>query len=167
MKRYKEWVLEESGFIERFFREINIGRTVTHPNVLRIFGGVLDDRRRPALLMELYEGDTLADEIQRRRVSGQAHDFDSATLVLRSVAEGLDALHAQGVIHRDVKPANVLLGNRGPVLADLGVVKAETMPEQTTTGTFLGTIRYAAPEYLFGEEYDRTADIYSFRLFSL
>lgn len=162
IKRYKAWVLEEPGFIERLFREVDTGRTIVHPNVLRVFGAVIDSDARPALVMQLHEGRTLAEELQRRRSSDTPYDFDTATSVLRCVAAGLIALHERGVVHRDIKPANILVHEGDAIIADFGVVSSAAFPEQTATGAFLGTIRYAAPEYLFGERSDSKIDVYSF-----
>jgi serine/threonine protein kinase len=81
---------------------------------------------------------------------------------LLDIANALTTLHENGIIHRDVKPANILLDGTRAILGDFGVVRSADFPEQTTTGAFLGTIRYAAPEYLFGEEYDASIDTYSF-----
>src|SRR5205085_11064570 len=80
--------------------------------------------------------------------------------IIGSLAAALHELHTAGAIHRDVKPANVILSKFGPILMDLGVVASRDFPEQTHTGSFLGTIRYGAPEYLFGEEYDWRIDVF-------
>jgi serine/threonine protein kinase len=162
VKLYKPWVLAEPGFIERFFREVEVGRRIIHPNLLRIHGAILNDNGEPALVMELHENATLETELTKRRESQTPYDFPTASRLLRELASALAELHRNGVTHRDVKPANVLLGRDGAVLADFGVIRSAAFPEQTTTGEFLGTIRYAAPEFLFGGEYDDKVDVYSF-----
>jgi len=162
VKIYKTWVTEEPGFVERLFREVSVGRAVTNRHVLRIHGAILSRDGRPALVMALHQGMTLEQELKRRREQDQPFSFDSGIQVLNEAATGLIALHSIGIVHRDIKPANILLGTSGTIVADFGVVKSSSMPEQTTTGAFLGTIRYAAPEYLFGQPYDPDCDVYSF-----
>lgn len=160
VKVYKEWALQEPGQIERILREIDTGRRIRHPNVLRVHAAVLDERGRPALVMHLYDGSNFDDYLIQRRQQGTIA-LDESFRWLRDIAAGLVALHDGGVIHRDVKPANLLATPEGLVLGDFGVVRSENFPEQTTTGAFLGTIRYAAPEYLFGDSYDERVDVYA------
>jgi serine/threonine-protein kinase len=150
VKTYKAWVLEEPGFIERLFREVSIGRSISNAHVLRVHGAVVSQDGRPALVMALHEGTTLELELKRRRDTNDPFSFHEAVKTLLEIALGLEALHRGGITHRDIKPANILVGASGAVIAAFGVVKSSSMPEQTTTGAFLGTIRYAAPEYLFG-----------------
>lgn len=162
VKRYKHWVLEERGQIERLLKEVSIGREIKHPNLLKVHGAVFDTDGRPALVMQLHEGLTLEQRLTVARGTTTTLDFSFAFRVLRGLAAGLHALHGRGLIHRDVKPANIIVTDDAVVLADFGVIKSQSLPEQTTTGAFLGTIRYAAPEYVFGETYDERIDVYSF-----
>ena len=162
VKRYKPWVLDEPGQLERIFREVEVGRKVRHPSLVDVLGAVLDPRGQPALVMRSYEGPTLETVLSEQRRRGQVYPGEEALLILRGIAAGIVELHSHGVIHRDLKPANVILTGNGPVVADFGVVRSRDFVEQTTTGAFLGTVRYAAPEYLFGDEYDSKIDVYSF-----
>ena len=161
VKMYKPWVLREAGQLERIFRELEIGRTVRHPNVVHIVAALFDDTNKPALVMRYYDGETLQEYLTRHRKSVSPIPLTNALKLLGQIADGVAALHSRDVIHRDIKPANVILCDGVPILADLGVVRSSNMPEQTSTGAFLGTIRYAAPEYLMGEKYDRRVDLYS------
>lgn len=161
VKRYKHWVLEERGQIERIFKEVSIGREIDHPNLLKVYSAVLDSDGRPAIVMRLLDGPTLEQRLGAARETDGLVAFSFAFRVLRGLASGLQALHERGLIHRDVKPANVIVTDDAVVLADFGVIKSHAFPEQTTTGAFLGTIRYAAPEYVFGLSYDERIDVYS------
>jgi len=162
IKKYKSWVLEQPGQIDRIIREVEVGRRVTHPSLLEIIGAVLDADGRPALVMKYYDGPTLESVLRTTRTAGKLLPVDDAFAILRALAAAIATLHANGVLHRDVKPANIVLTSGGAVLTDFGVIHVANLPEQTTTGAFLGTIRYAAPEYLFNQEFDERADLYSF-----
>jgi len=161
VKRFRDWVFDERGQMERFLREVDVGRRVIHPNLLRILSAVVDDKGRPALVMQYYDGKNLSSLLDETP-SSIPLPLEFCLSVLRGLAAAIGALHGSGVIHRDVKPANVIVVDGKPVLADFGVVRSNQFPEQTTTGQFIGTIKYAAPEYLFGEKYDQTIDTYSF-----
>jgi len=160
VKRYKPWVLEQGGQLERVFRELQIGRTLNHPNVVETLSVLSDNSGSPCLVMKFYEGSSLDNYLASLRLKGRKLDSDTAFMIAGRLSSALVSLHKVGAIHRDVKPANVLLTSAGPILMDLGVVCSNAFPEQTTTGTFLGTVRYAAPEYLFGESYDSRVDVY-------
>src|ERR1051326_3476600 len=162
LKTYKAWVIEEPAFMERLFREVAAGRTIEHAKVLRVYGSLVDSNSRAALVMEFHDGPTLDQQLDASRESCRPIEFERALHVLRDIAAGLSRLHAAGITHRDIKPTNILMTDERAVVADFGVVRSDSFPEQTTTNAFLGTIRYAAPEYLFGEAYDHSIDIYSF-----
>jgi serine/threonine-protein kinase len=161
VKRYKPWVLHERGQIARIFAEVETGRRIVHRNVMRVLGAVMDDSGRPALVMQYYDGPTLESLLREMRARDTPLPVETSFAYLRDLASGIRALHAGGIIHRDIKPANVIVHSEGLVVADFGVVRSQDLPEQTTTGAFLGTIRYAAPEYLFGRDYNDRIDIYS------
>lgn len=161
VKLFRPWVLEQPGQYERIYRELETGRHVVHPNLVRTLGLVADERSLPALVMEYYDGESLQEYLARNREAGDPIDFDKALDIVAGVAGALKALHDNGIIHRDVKPGNIMLTPSGPILMDLGVVATEHSAEMTTSGIFLGTIRYGSPEYLFGETYDFKVDIYS------
>ncbi len=159
VKRYRSWVLEEPGQLQRIFREIEAGRAVTDPHLVKIHGAVLDGDGRPALVMQYCDGPTLEKILAEK---GSDATLSARLRLLADVARGLSAFHEAGNIHRDIKPANVIVTSERALLTDFGVIRGSSFAEQTTTGAFLGTIRYAAPEYLFGEEYDKRIDLYSF-----
>jgi predicted Ser/Thr protein kinase len=141
----------------RFQREAKLGASLNHPNLVSVFDTVTDDEG-VLIVMEYVEGETLADVVRRGRV-----EPERALEILRGTAAALDEAHRQGVVHRDVKPGNVLLGRRGDVkLADLGIGTATESTKITREGALLGTPSYMAPEQLQGGAVGPPADIYGF-----
>jgi Protein kinase domain/PEGA domain len=157
LKRPLTALLEDPDFLERFLREAEIGRTLHHPNIIRIFergdvGGV------PYFTMELVRGETLHARI---RAQG-AMDARTATNVVAQVAEALDYAHLKGVIHRDLKPSNIMILEDGTVkVMDYGIARARRFDGLTVTGAFLGTPDYVAPETAEGKGADARSDLYS------
>jgi tetratricopeptide (TPR) repeat protein len=154
--------------IERFRREIQLSRRVTHPNVCRMFdlGQHRDERREVTFLtMELLPGETLEKKLRR---DGRMPVEDALPLI-RQMAEGLDAAHAAGVIHRDFKSANVLLvpGPAGmrAVVTDFGLARSMEKNVETaqmsSSGDVVGTVAYMAPEQARGSEAGPASDLYS------
>jgi len=140
----------------RFEREAKLGASLSHPNLVSIFDTEEDDES-VLLVMEYVDGETLGDLLARGPV-----EVDRAVEIIRAVAEALDHAHASGIVHRDVKPANVLLGRDGTVkLADLGIAKAVERTDITGTGTVLGTPAYMAPEQLQGGKLGPAVDVYA------
>ncbi|MGH2838353.1 MAG: protein kinase domain-containing protein, partial [Thermoleophilaceae bacterium] len=129
----------------RFQREARLGASLSHPNLVSIFDTDQDDES-VLLVMEYVEGETLSDVLARGDV-----DPRRAMEIVTAVAAALDHAHGAGIVHRDIKPGNVLLGRDGSVkLADLGIAKAVERTDITGTGTVLGTPAYMAPEQLQG-----------------
>jgi serine/threonine-protein kinase len=140
----------------RFEREAKIGASLGHPNLVTIFD-TEQDEESVLLVMEYVEGETLADLLARGAVEPKR-----AVAIVRAVAEALEHAHANGIVHRDIKPGNVLLGKDGSVkLADLGIAKAVERTEITGTGTVLGTPAYMAPEQLEGGKLGPAVDVYA------
>ncbi len=144
----------DETFRARFRREGALVAALDHPHVVPVHDlGEADGRL--FLAMRLIEGVTLADRLEDDGMSA-----DELRPVLRAVANALDAAHAAGVLHRDVKPQNVLLADDGSAyLADFGVAKAATS-DLTRTREFFGSVSYVAPEQIRGEAIGRGADIY-------
>lgn len=148
----------------RLLREGRVLRSIEHPNVVRVFeAGTLPDAR-PFFAMELLEGTTL-----RQMVADQAPlSWSRAVRLMVQALDGLQAIHDRGVIHRDVKPGNLFLDQRGILkVLDLGIAKS-TDPNvsgpRTREGMVMGTTRYMAPEQFSGGTVDQRADIYSLAL---
>ncbi len=146
-----------SGMAERFRREARLGASLSHPNVVRVFDVFEEDDGVTTLVLEYVEGETLADVLRRG-----AMPPEQAVVLLESLAKALDHAHQNGVVHRDIKPPNVLIGRDGSVkLADLGVATGADLTRVTSTGTALGSASYMAPEQLAGEHVGPAADVYA------
>jgi len=134
--------------LERFRREATLLQDLEHPNLVRVLDVHLDPPV-PYLACELVEGQTLAERVAR---DGPL-PWEEAVRLVRQVAAGLAEAHARGLLHRDVKPANVLLAPGGPKLADFGAVKAFGQESLTQTGALVGTPSYMAPEQATGDKH--------------
>ena len=156
LKRPLAGFLDDDRTRERFLREAELGRTLHHPNIIRIF-----DREQvgdtPYFTMELVPGETLAARLDR---DGRL-DLAQAARLTAQVAEALDYAHSKGVVHRDLKPANIMIEPAGTVkVMDYGIARAQQMQELTTTRAFLGTPSYGAPETVQAAS-QPASDVYS------
>lgn len=169
LKTIRPEIADDSVSVERFRREIQMARKVTHPNVCRVFDVSHDQTGGGDVIfvtMELLNGQTLA---QRIRENGALSPSD-ALPIARQMGEGLDAAHRAGVIHRDFKSANVMLvpqnGQNEPrvVVTDFGLARASAGAERsvTNTGDIIGSPPYLAPEQIEGKELSPATDIYAF-----
>jgi eukaryotic-like serine/threonine-protein kinase len=142
----------------RLKREALVGASLNHPNLVSVYDAETEDDGDVVIVMEYVEGETLADVLRSR---GRMRP--EATLrVLDGVAAALDAIHARGIVHRDVKPANILLGREGAVkLADLGVADVADRTRITSSGAVVGSFSYMAPEQLDGRSPSSGMDIYA------
>ncbi|MEO8953582.1 MAG: FHA domain-containing serine/threonine-protein kinase [Ktedonobacteraceae bacterium] len=143
-------------FVKRFVQEARAVAKLIHPNILQIhdFG---DQDNVTYIVMEYVEGGTLKDRLKRPLSVPEAVDY------MIQAAEGLDCAHRNGIIHRDVKPANMLLRKDGYLLlSDFGIAKIlEGTTNLTRVGTGIGTPQYMSPEQGTGQAVDRRSDIYS------
>ena len=149
--------LHDENFAERFRREAKVIARLEHPNIVPIFAFGIEDGV-PWMAMRCIAGGSLSGLLKDRRI-----DERRVLGVLRGVAEALDYAHSQGIVHRDVKPQNILLDDAGRVyLADFGIAKmAEASGGLTATGMITGTPQYMAPEQAKGVVIDNRADIYA------
>jgi eukaryotic-like serine/threonine-protein kinase len=157
LKRLAENLARDEDLRRRFLREARLAARLAHPNVVRVFD-VGEDDGRPFIAMEYVEGETLAELVGRR---GRLPAAEAATIGMQLCA-GLAAAHAAGLVHRDVKPQNLLLGTDGVVkLGDFGIAAGHEGTRLTIAGTVLGTAGYLAPEQARGERVTAAADIYA------
>jgi serine/threonine protein kinase len=148
---------DDPTFRDRFVREARLAAQLSHPNVVQIFDAGEDDGC-PYIVMEYVQGKTLADELAERGTL----DPDRVVDLALQVCGGLEQAHAAGLVHRDVKPGNLLLRDDGTVkIADFGIARAAETTRLTQMGSVLGTAAYLAPEQALGEEVTAEADIYS------
>jgi serine/threonine-protein kinase len=144
----------------RFEREARTGARFSHPNSINIFDVGEAEDGRPYLVMEHVDGETLAERIER----SDALPADEALEIACHVVSALAAAHEAGLVHRDVKPSNILLGADGAArLADFGIAKAidDVSGRMTLTGEVLGTAHYLAPELMTGGRATPRSDVYS------
>jgi tetratricopeptide (TPR) repeat protein len=149
---------DDESVRERFKREaLAAARLSGSPNTVTIFD-VGESDGHPYIVMELLEGGTLEDRLK----AGGAQDPADVIRWLDQAAGALDSAHAAGIVHRDVKPGNLLLNDRGEVsVADFGVASAVGLDSMTMTGTVLGTAGYLAPEQAKGERATAASDRYA------
>jgi tRNA A-37 threonylcarbamoyl transferase component Bud32/tetratricopeptide (TPR) repeat protein len=142
----------------RFMREARAAAALaSHPHVVTIFD-VGEHEGRPYIVMEHLAGGSVADAVR----DGRAVPPDRAVAWLRAAASALDAAHERGVVHRDVKPSNLLLDEHGrPAVADFGIARVALEDPLTATGQILGTASYTSPEQVRGEPATAASDLYS------
>jgi serine/threonine protein kinase len=149
--------LGEADFSDRFLRESRLAASLDHPNIVPVYDageqeGVL------YIAMACVAGTDLKTLIQEE----SALPLRRALFILGQIASALDAAHSRGLVHRDVKPANILVGPEDRAyLSDFGAVKELASAGMTRTGTFVGTIEYCAPEQIEGGEVDARTDVYA------
>jgi serine/threonine-protein kinase len=143
---------------ERFIREARIVARLTHPNVVQVFD-VGEDKRHLYLAMEYVEGETLEDIMTVRKIL----PVPEATGIVYEVAQALKAAYAEGIIHRDIKPDNIMVNKAGVVkVTDFGLaISLERGKRITRVGMILGTPYYISPDQVQGKELDIRSDLYS------
>ena len=146
----------DDGFRERFQRESRMAAAIDHPNVIPVYEAGEEDGRL-YLVMRWVAG---TDLHRLLRAEGKIDPLRAAEIV-NQVAGALDAAHQAGLIHRDVKPANVLLSGEHAYLADFGLTRFAGADTLTTAGHFLGTVDYMAPEQFHPGPNDARADVYA------
>ena len=146
----------EPDRVERFRQEITLARRITHHNVLRTHE-LLELEGAWAILMEYVDGVSL-----QRLLLGGRLPVAAGMRIARQICDGLEAAHAEGVVHRDLKPGNVLVDSSGGVkIADFGLARAVDAGDASRAGAMMGTPLYMSPEQALGRHVDRRADVYS------
>jgi serine/threonine protein kinase len=158
IKILHEHLAKSGNSRQRFLREAQSAAAISHPNVVPIYG-VHQSAGKTFLVMPLVSGGSLQQRIDRE---GPLPLADAINIALQ-IAESLQAAHARGVIHRDVKPANILLedGNKRVVLSDFGLARTLDDASITASGLIAGTPAYMSPEQARGETVDYRTDLYS------
>jgi len=148
----------DTHFRERFVRESQMAATIDHPNIIPIYDAG-ESEAGLYIAMRYVPGPDLKTTLKNE----ERLSVGRTIFIIEQVASALDAAHARGLIHRDVKPANVLIeeGTDHAFLTDFGVAKQTTAPGLTSVGAFLGTYDYAAPEQIERRDIDSRADVYA------
>jgi eukaryotic-like serine/threonine-protein kinase len=147
----------DESFRRRFQREARLAARLSHPNVVRVLDAG-EYEGRPWLALEYVEGETLAEVLARRSRLPAAE----VVALGRQLCAGLEHAHLAGLVHRDVKPANVLVRADGSAtIVDFGIARAHDSTELTEQGSVVGTASYVAPELLTGGPVTAAADLYS------
>jgi serine/threonine-protein kinase len=147
----------DQRFLERFRREARAAAGLTHGNVAQVFDYGEDGSTR-FIVMELVDGETLADRLRREGTLPP----DEAARIGAEAGDALEAAHRAGIVHRDVKPANIMLTRSGGVkVMDFGIAAAAHASSLTATGSLLGTATYMSPEHASGEPATPASDIYA------
>jgi serine/threonine protein kinase len=153
VKVLAEHLAADDTFRARFLREARLAGRLSHPNIVQVYDAG-DADGRPFIIMEYVPGRTLAEcgKLAPERVAELA----------RQACAGLRQAHDAGLVHRDVKPGNLLLGDDGVLkIADFGIARAAETTRHTQVGTILGTAAYLAPEQIAGGDATAASDLYS------
>lgn len=146
---------EDTSFVSKFTKEAQAAAKLSHPNVVNVYD-VGEDRGLYFIVMELIEGITLKNYIAKK---GKL-SVKEATSIAIQASLGLEAAHNRGIIHRDVKPQNIIISTDGKVkLSDFGIAKS--MNSNTITANVMGSVHYSSPEQVRGGYSDARGDIYS------
>jgi serine/threonine-protein kinase len=174
IKFLKADLQEEPELRDRFEREARVIAMLRHPNIVQVFD--FDSyQNQPYLVMEYVPGTSLGSYLRELHKKGERLDFLQIKNLLDKMADALTYAHASNVVHRDVKPANILLTSRTtpisteqplpgdvePILTDFGLVRFTQSNTQTSTGTITGTPAYMSPEQARGDRVDARTDVYS------
>jgi eukaryotic-like serine/threonine-protein kinase len=160
VKLLAEHLAQDDAFVARFRREALAAARLQHPNIVQVFdSGEDQESGRHYIVMEYVDGPSCADLLRQHRM----FDTEDTVRIIRDACHGLDYAHRAGVIHRDVKPGNLLVSNESGTtkLADFGIAKAAEQTRITQVGAVLGTAAYLSPEQASGEEAGAASDIYS------
>ena len=147
----------DPAFVARFRQEAQSAAALSHPNVVQVFDYGME-AGDPFIVMELIDGGDLGSVLKERG----AFEPLAAARIAQQVFEALDAAHGRGIVHRDIKPTNVLLTTAGRVkVADFGIARAFSEAQLTMPGTTLGSVHYFSPEQARGEMVTTASDVYS------
>ncbi len=158
IKSLRPELLSDKNFVDRFRAEATSLARLNHPNVTTVFS-LLPEGRNLYMIMELVRGDTL-DALLKKR-NGPLGVKESLAIIAQA-ADGLSYAHSMGVIHRDIKPGNLMVTSTGLLkIMDFGIARVRGSQRLTRDGSMVGTLAYMAPEQLRGEGGDERSDLYS------
>ena len=157
LKLLKDEFAEEDQSVKRFINESRAVSMLSHPNIVNIFDVSVDDDEK-YIVMEMVDGISLKSYMkQKGKLS-----VDEVLYYTEQILSGLDHAHSKGIIHRDIKPQNIMLLRNGQIkVADFGIAKLPDAKTLTATDKAIGTVYYVSPEQAGGKEIDRRSDIYS------
>ena len=157
IKELKKAYHGDAQIVKRFERESKVAASLQHENIVHIY----DYWRKPdyAIVMEYVDGATLADVIDKTG----ALPIDVGIMIAIQVSNALDYAHMRGLVHRDIKPGNVMIKRNGEVkLMDFGIAQSREFDSMTIPGTLIGTPSYMSPEQIYGQQLDARSDVFSF-----
>ena len=147
---------KDPEYIKRFKREVEISKTLSHPNIIKIIS-CGTDKGRYYIVYEYIEGLTLDKYIKSKKLS--IKEIEEVTL---QILKGLSYAHSKNIIHRDIKPSNIMISKDGMIkILDFGIARATARSTITKTGMFMGSPHYTSPEQIDGKKIDHRTDIYS------
>ncbi|MFC4425731.1 protein kinase domain-containing protein [Deinococcus navajonensis] len=168
LKVPQEKYLADAKFVKRFYREAEVLKRFNHPNIVRVYDYRMQDPEH-YIAMEYLDGESLESLLEHRTLS-----FSESTQMIRALADALRHIHMQNVVHRDIKPGNVMvlrhafmdgrLREGGVKLMDFGIAVGKILTRLTMTGARVGTPIYMAPEQAKGNRVDARSDVYSLGL---
>ncbi len=163
VKLLHPFLADDPEFKQRFEREAQNVARLRHPNIVQVFDFDFDEVGESYyMVMEYVTGSTLKDILQEIHASGQRIELDRAVYIILEAARALAYAHKNKMLHRDVKPANLMIDAEGRVvLTDFGIAKIVTSAQATQSGGMIGTPAYMSPEQGLGESGDERADLYS------
>jgi serine/threonine-protein kinase len=157
IKLMRPELASDAAFVARFRREARAAAGITHEHIAGVYDTGSDGPHH-YIVMEHVEGESMRDRLRREGPL----PLREALRIAAETAEALEAAHQSGVVHRDIKPHNILLGQDGSVkVTDFGIARAASAPSQTDTSSVLGTVNYVSPEQARGEAVGPQGDIYS------
>src|SRR5437762_1571637 len=157
IKVIQPMLVSSPAILKRFKQELILARQITHKNVVRIFD-LVETGGMKFITMEYIDGGDLKSLIIERRKLPPLEAVD----IVRQICQALDAAHSEGVVHRDLKPQNIMMDHTGRVVVmDFGIAHSKDMPGMTMTGALMGTPEYMSPEQAKGEKTDLRADIFA------
>lgn len=146
-----------SDFVQRFLNEARVHASLQHPNIATLYD-FLELGGRPCIIMEYVDGQTLVDRI---RLQGPLHSAEAWSIFL-AIASAVAYVHDQGIVHRDLKTANIRINSQGVAkLLDFGIAKGAGTPDLTQAGNVIGTLSYMPPEQLRGEPASTRSDVWA------